>query len=270
MKTALIDADSVIYIIAYQYRETEEEPYPEVEIVQGATDEFIKGILQATDAERYLGAIGHDSKCFRYEVAKFKPYKGGRKEPDPWVAKWKKVITDRMRSEWGFTSIDGLEADDIISIAADQERVASNVEVTICSPDKDLRQIPGVHYDYKKQDFAIVDDKTAYYNLWYQMIVGDSTDGIAGIPGMGPKKALEKMKEADEAGMFYEQTVKGMYLKYFGDHYGNIIFEENKVVLSLVTPKHPYWNEADSEDVVNAFVEIKRTGEETLRELGWK
>lgn len=262
MKVALIDGDAIYYVLGWQMRERIVEvpgpgmmmpglPEDAIPEMYGAVDQFIIGILQAVGATHYLGAIGDKTKCFRYQVAKFKPYKAQRKEPDAWFRLWKPVIEHRLREEWDFVSVPELEADDIIALAHElyyDSRAPIDVPdgedittVVVCSPDKDLRQLPGQHFDYKKVDFAEVSQEDADYNLAFLMIAGDSSDGVAGIPGAGEKKAKEKLKEGKGNGQFPDQVVRSMYYKHFGDHYGQIIYRENDAVLRLVTSQHPFY-----------------------------
>lgn len=311
MKVALIDADSLYYILGWNMRErltteggqdiTEDVVNGRIAIdfdsglameMYGAVDQAIIGILQATGANNYLGAIGDKEKCFRYNVAKFKPYKAKRGEPMPWLKLWKPVIEHRFREEWGFISVPGLEADDIISLAHERYiKAISTVnaddntnpypaveqfEVIVCSPDKDMRQLPGTHFDYKKLDFADVSHDQAAYNLAYQMIAGDTSDGVAGIPGAGEKKAKEKLAEGIKAGLFPDQVVRSMYYKHFGDYYGNIIYNENMMVLQLLTSHHTFFDVF--EESARAAMKISPVPEgingdaatlDTLKQLGW-
>lgn len=257
MKVALVDGDSIIYILAWQFRDLPVENETEnLEVVCGAVDQMLIGIFQATNATHYLGAIGDSTgaKCFRYAVAKHKPYKGTRsKEPEEWVKRFKPAIMLHLRESWRFISDPILEADDIVSLMAEsmwafKQCISAGLAETpcpyvVCSPDKDLRQIPGTHYDYKKQDFADVDGKQANRNFWMQMLTGDDTDNIAGVPGIGPKKAMEKLDKADQDNMFYEQVVRAEYLKYFDDHYGMEIYGATHACLSLMTTEHMFYDD---------------------------
>ena len=63
----------------------------------------------------------------------------------------------------------------------------------ICSPDKDvLKQCIGMHYNYGKG--VHVPDEALKF-LWVQVLMGDSTDNIVGIPGVGIKTAENWLKD---------------------------------------------------------------------------
>lgn len=238
-KLALIDGDSIIYILAWQFKDREADETTTLEVM-GAVDQFVLGILTAVDANRYIGALGHSTfRSFRYEIALYKPYKGTRRPKDEWVIRWEECIRMRLITEWYFLTLPFMEADDIISIAA---HLVTDCVPVVCSPDKDLWQIPGAHFDYKKGDFADVTKQQADYFFAYQMLIGDDSDNVAGLPGFGPKKAKEKLDVVDLSMEFYEKVVLDLYQKYFGDYYGKIIFDENKAVLGLLKEGHAHYN----------------------------
>lgn len=254
MKIALIDGDSIIYILAWQFKDRDADEQA-VQEMMSAVDQFVMGIFTAVDAKQYLGALGHVTfRSFRYEIALYKPYKGTRREKDEWVVRWEECIRLRLITEWHFVTVPFMEADDIISLAA---HTTTCIPI-ICSPDKDLWQIPGSHFDYKKGEFADVTKHQADYFFAYQMLVGDDSDNVAGLPGFGPKKAKEKLDAVDTSMDFYEKVVLNLYQKYFGDYYGNIIFEENKSVLGLLKEGHAYYNTTDWDiDPQSIFKHIK-------------
>lgn len=265
-KIALIDADSLIYLIAWNFRpkeeddallDSDEEKTPRV-IAQ--VDQEVISILQAVNATHYIGALGHPTvKCFRQDAAKFKEYKGNRKEEPEIFKKWKPIIKDRLFNHWGFIAVPGLEADDVVVLAAlEYHRIGRDkcgdegeyYHPVICSIDKDLRQVPGDFYDYKKLDYAHISPEQARWLFWYQMIVGDSGDGVAGLPRKGDKAAhaaLDELMLLPDFEQRMEQKVWSMYLQHFGDHYGKTIFEENKAVLGMMHRDHLFYEEGYAE-----------------------
>ena len=81
-----------------------------------------------------------------------------------------------------------LEADDAMGIYATLH--ADNV---ICSPDKDMRQIPGKLYDLDEvKDVTPEEGKQWHY---IQTLAGDQTDGYSGVPGIGVKRAIALFEE---------------------------------------------------------------------------
>ena len=112
-------------------------------------------------------------------------YKGHRQRKKP--CGFKRVINN-LKLEYKVVIKDGLEADDALGIYA--TKYPGNVLV---SPDKDMRQIPGELYDFKDQS-TITPEEGAKWHL-IQTMAGDNTDGYAGVPGIGVKKAEKIFEE---------------------------------------------------------------------------
>lgn len=112
--------------------------------------------------------------------------------------KWVNEIRNRLISEGNVIFDDQYEADDLIADRA-KELNEQGKEYIIISIDKDLKQIPGWHFDYypkkiKHPDGTITTQMkglsfTTPYESWkmlaYQVIAGDHGDGVKGIPGIG-------------------------------------------------------------------------------------
>lgn len=233
-RTALIDADSMVYIISYNNREHKDEDQ-----VKASVDAFIESVMTMSGSQYYIGSFSA-SPSFRNEVYKYAVYKGSRPEKPEWFVHWEPVIKQYAQEKWNFLiPAPGLEADDIISALSEIYR-SEGVDYIILSPDKDLRQIPGNHYDYGKNEHVFVTQDEAQMNFWMQMLTGDSTDNVAGVPGLGPIKAKKAMAALEE-GAFHSQIVMKEYRKYFGDYYGPIIFQETMDTLRLICKKHSNW-----------------------------
>lgn len=99
--------------------------------------------------------------------------------------------------------VENFEADDVIATLA-RKAAAAGVEVVIVSSDKDLMQLiaPGISmYDPVKQKkigtaevmekFGVGPDKV----IEVQSLIGDSSDNVPGVPGIGPKTAAELINE---------------------------------------------------------------------------
>jgi len=169
---ALIDGDSLIYY---------EMGKATLEEALSSLDGRLHQMFEMTHATKYAGFLT-EGKCFRYAAAKTQPYKGNRKYGNKPIIF--PAIKEYLKQEWNFTSVPELEADDLVSVYHDP------LQTVICSPDKDvLYQNKGIHYNYGKAESIVVDENEAMRFLWKQMLMGDSTDGIQGIPKVGPKTA---------------------------------------------------------------------------------
>jgi len=218
--TALIDGDSLIYY---------EMGKPTLEEALISLDGRLHQMFEKTNATKYAGFLTA-GRCFRYEAAKTKPYKGNRKHGDKPIIF--PAIKEYLRQEWNFTSIPELEADDLVSIFH-TDPFGTTV---ICSPDKDvLYQNRGLHYNYGKAESIMVDEVESIRFLWKQMLMGDSTDGIQGIPKVGPKTAETWLKDIgrEEMPMF----VLNKYIEKFGYAAGISKFAETFKLVYILKDK---------------------------------
>ena len=214
---ALIDGDSLIY---YEMNK------PTLEEALQGIDTRIRHMLEQCNSTKYAGFLTA-GKCFRYTAAKTKPYKGNRKYANKPIIF--PAIKEYLRQEWNFISVPELEADDLVSVYHDP------MKTVICSPDKDvLYQNKVSNYNYGKAEFVTIDENEATTFLWKQMLMGDSTDGIQGIPKVGPKTADSWLKNITPQDM--PKFVLEKYIEKFGIHEGITKFAETfKLVYILKT-----------------------------------
>lgn len=193
----LIDADSLLY---YEMgKDTLEE-------AMAGLDERVHSILEQCNTDKYAGFLTHGRKCFRYNVDP--EYKATRRSTV------KSVLLPSLKEyaiqKWGFTYISELEADDLVSYFS----YTSDVPTIICSPDKDvLKQCVGMHYNYGKAEFVHTSPEEALKFLWVQVLMGDSTDNIKGIPGVGIKTAENWLKDRNKD---FEAFAIRKYVEKFG------------------------------------------------------
>ena len=118
----------------------------------------------------------------------------------------------RQVKQWIIEEYDGqmwpnLEADDVISILATDKEM--DEETIIVSIDKDFKSVPGIYYDYNKNEtHHVSEDEADNYHL-IQTIMGDATDGYSGVPRVGPVGAKKLL---DQNGYTWE-TVTACYEK---------------------------------------------------------
>tara|TARA_B100000035_G_scaffold314354_1_gene330403 strand:- start:536 stop:1345 length:810 start_codon:yes stop_codon:yes gene_type:complete len=225
-KIALIDADSLMYY---------EMGAATLEEAIAGIDLRINTILSETEADEYMGFLTL-GRCFRYKVAKTKGYKynrSGAMKPPIFYA----LRAYLQQDPYNFISVDGLEADDCVSVYASQIAETEGDSYVVCSPDKDvLKQVPGSHYNYQKMEWVHTSDKDAEAFLWKQTLMGDSTDGIPGIPGLGPKTADKLIDDMPDVHT-YAGIVIEKYIEKFGTREGICKFTETfNLVYMLQTP----------------------------------
>ena len=124
-----------------------------------------------------------DSRNFRKTIQP--DYKGHRNRKKP--CGYRRVI-NQLKTEFEVIIMPELEADDALGIYA-----TANPGNVICSPDKDMRQIPGQLFDMK--DLTTVTREEGARWHFIQTLAGDQTDGYAGVPGIGVKRAATLFEE---------------------------------------------------------------------------
>ena len=120
-----------------------------------------------------------DSVNFRKTVDP--DYKGHRNRKKP--CGYKRVI-NKLADNYPLIRMPTLEADDAMGIYA-----TSNDDCIIVSPDKDMKQIPGILYNLT-ETFTITEQEGWEWFL-IQTLAGDSTDGYSGAPGYGIKTSAK-------------------------------------------------------------------------------
>lgn len=230
---ALIDADTIIYLATYNKKD--EEPKT-IQQMFDCCDEILENILNVCQTRKYAGFLTDGSH--RYKIATIKPYKGNRvNNPKP---KYYNLIRAYLTDHLEFKTLKDYEADDLCIMA--HKTFTNNREYNpiICSPDKDLRQVAGTFYDYKKLELINVTRKEAEYNFWFQMLTGDTSDNIQGCIGIGPVKAKKILEtsENDYITVFeqYEIIYKEKAKKYYDENYDLLKLLNNYQGL----PYYPY------------------------------
>lgn len=188
---AVIDADFIPYAVGFK---SEKDP---VEFALHSAKHMLKEVIKdlgASEYELYLGGRGN----FRETAAETKSYKGHRKEAVK--PRWFHEIRGYLIDTWKATVTEGYEADDIVSslLWSDFQTCGGDRDaatVVLVSPDKDLNNTPGWHYCPRKKYHRWITEDQATRHFWYQMLTGDSTDNITGVPKIGPVNAKRILKD---------------------------------------------------------------------------
>jgi len=138
----------------------------------------LQGICNTCGSEDYKLILSGDGN-YRDAIAKTRKYKD-RTQPKPHHYLYVRDCILDMGAELTV----GIEADDSIGIDMMQDKSG-----VICTIDKDLNMLPGRHYDWNNNIKFAVPEPEAQRFFLRQLLIGDSTDNIPGIPGLGEKKA---------------------------------------------------------------------------------
>lgn len=207
---------------------------------------------------------------FRLKLAP--DYKANR-PPMPDDLKSQIPLIKRIASAFGWKQFfcEGYEADDLIGAIA--RHCEKDHKILILSSDKDLSQLVdenismlvpqnGNKGDFEERGVAEVTEKfgvSPELIVDYLALLGDSSDNIAGVPGIGAKSAAELLNSCGAAESWLDAPEKISSSRFFKKLEGNFellkrnrelvrlrseMFDELAGVLpELLTPKSPDWAE---------------------------
>ena len=158
--------------------------------------------------ERLLVVFDTGKKTFRHK--ELDTYKANRKPIEPDLAIQMPIAHDLLKAMGVYTyELEGFEGDDIAGTAAKLAQ-KEGYDVSIYTSDKDFLQLIDKHIRInliKKglSDIKVMDEETLYQDLGlkpyqipdYKGLMGDSSDNLKGIPGVGQKTAVKLLNELD-------------------------------------------------------------------------
>ena len=169
----------------------------------------------------YMAVAFDIGKTFRHEV--YKDYKAGRQKT-PEELKSQMPIAKEMLTAMGikYLELDGYEADDIIGTLSERANQDPEWDALLVTSDHDYLQLitdvttvkmlkPKDYIKYTpevfKEEYGI--DPIKVIDL--KALMGDSSDNIPGVPGVGEKTALKLLQEFGTLDNLYEHVdeVKG-------------------------------------------------------------
>jgi len=188
----LIDGDLVAFRTAASVTDDGEE---EIAILRA--DRLMRELIHLTEIDSYNCFISGGVN-FRKKVNP--QYKANRTSEPP---KFLQACREFLCKEWNAILANGCEADDLLGI--------NQREDSICiSLDKDLLMIPGWHYSWeisgniKGKSWTKEAQKTyttpldGLRTFYKQMLIGDVSDNIFGVDGIGKVKASKILDEIED------------------------------------------------------------------------
>jgi 5'-3' exonuclease len=177
---ALIDGDLVCYRSAASANNDEEW------VAQTRASKTIQDIMEETFADSHLIFLTRSDTNFRKTIDPL--YKANRKDierPQHLAAVQQFLVTN-----YGASWCEGYEADDALGVS--QTTLGDSI---ICSLDKDLLQIPGKHYNWVNKEFKTVTEEEGLRSFFAQSLIGDTSDNIFGIKGLGKVKTERILRD---------------------------------------------------------------------------
>lgn len=210
---------------------------------------FLNIMLKILDEEKpqYM-AIAFDLKfpTFRHEL--YEAYKGNRKGMPPELREQIPVLKEVLHAMNIYTmESKGYEADDLLGTTA-KKMEKEGYEVSLISGDRDLLQIASDHIkiripktkrggteieDYYAKDVLEKYEVTPEQIIEIKALMGDKSDNIPGVPGIGEKTATKLIKQYGTIENAYEhlEEIKPNKAK----EAFKIYFEQAKLSKTLAT-----------------------------------
>lgn len=201
--TLLIDAD----IIAFKYASTNEKKFDwgdgvvsksvteDIAVIAKEIQNCLDDYLTRCKADDFIICLSDDSVNWRNKV--LPSYKQHRKTPDGLSNRpeWLYPLKEHLAKTYPSYRKPTLEADDIMGILSTHPKLVAGRKI-IVSEDKDMKTIPGWLWNPRKDPKPrLINQTEADYWHLLQTLMGDTTDGYKGCPGVGFETADELLKE---------------------------------------------------------------------------
>jgi len=200
----LIDGNSFCYRAYYAVRHLSNSKGQATNAIFGFIT-MIKKIIK--DENPDMLAIAFDLKGPTFRHKRFKDYKVTRKPmPDDLISQMPYIKEIVKAYNIPIFELEGYEADDILGTLAEKAKSSNkNIETFIATSDKDALQLvgPDVKVYNPSKEGAIYGEKEVKDRFGVtpekmpdlMALMGDTSDSIPGVPGVGEKTAIELMKD---------------------------------------------------------------------------
>lgn len=258
-KILLIDGHSILNRAFYGL--------PELTNAEGLHTNAIYGFLnilfRIVEEEKpdYLTvAFDLHAPTFRHEM--YADYKGTRKGMPQELREQVPVMKDVLMA-MGITIVakEGYEADDLLGTLAKKSE-ARGMDVTVLSGDRDLLQLASKHIciripktrfgkttieDYFEEDVKEKYQLTPAQIIELKALMGDSSDNIPGLPGVGEKTATKILLEygtVENAWKHVEELKPNKAKNAFLEHYDMAILSKKLATINIDSPIEYDWESA--------------------------
>ncbi|MFD2613350.1 DNA polymerase I [Paenibacillus gansuensis] len=253
-KLVLIDGNSIAYRAFFALPPLSNSSGLHTNAVYGFTTMLLR-LIDEQKPTHFLVAFDAGKVTFRHEG--YQEYKGGREKTPSELSEQFPVIKDLLRA-FGISQyqLEGYEADDIIGtmtrIADEQKK-----QVVVVTGDKDMLQLASEQVtialtrkgisEVELYDPAFIQEK---YGLTPDQIIdlkglmGDTSDNIPGIPGVGEKTALKLLHEYGSVEQVLEhvEDMKGKMKDKIRDHAEDARMSKRLATIHREVPMEADWN----------------------------
>ena len=213
-KLVLIDGNSILFRAFYALPLLHNDKGVYTNAVYGFTTMLLR-ILEEEQPTHMLVAFDAGKTTFRHDT--YKEYKGGRQKTPPELSEQFPLAREILSAfHIPHYELDMYEADDIIGTLAKQAD-EQDFEVSVISGDQDLLQLVSkqVTVNITKKGVSEMEnytpeilmekmELTPAQIIELKALMGDSSDNIPGVPGVGIKTATKLLKQYETVAKLYE------------------------------------------------------------------
>jgi len=220
-KILVVDFDSIIHAAIYPRVDEGRPEYtldeidsiimPKIKVKLFSIEEEVGNFFTVKSTYCFIGSTNNNRK--RIDPS----YKKNRATP-PSV--YSEVVNKCIKELGVRRASNGLEADDEL---ANISKIYKE-HVILAYIDKDLKQIPGINYNYNKNTWTLITEEEAAYQLAMQICVGDRGDNVIVNKGCGPSRLSKYIKK----GMTKYQYIKGIIKCY--KHYNKTLVDVKPLI----------------------------------------
>ena len=213
-----------------------------LEFVLGRCKTKLTEILRETRADDYEIFLSGGTN-FREELVDY--YKANR-DPNHKPVYFLDIEKYLLRN-WNTTVVEGIEADDAVGLSQTDSTI-------ICSIDKDLDGVPGWHYWTDKGPYMVTEEDALWF-FYKQLLMGDTTDNIRGVPWIGKAKAEKAIRDCNSEADYFCAAL-ATYENHYGQEEGFKMMNENAHLLWIQRAGRIKWygDENNLEEMMHVFV----------------
>ncbi|WP_128894716.1 DNA polymerase I [Longirhabdus pacifica] len=273
-KLIIVDGNSIAYRAFFALPLLSNAKGIHTNAVYGFTTMLLK-LIENEKPTHFMVAFDAGKITFRHE--EYKEYKGKRQKTPPELSEQFPIIK-KMLDAFSISQfeLEGYEADDIIGTltkVAEQQ----DMKVMVVTGDKDMLQLASENVEIaltrkgisemEKYSPATIDDK---YGLKPEQIIdlkglmGDTSDNIPGVPGIGEKTGLKLLHQYDSITGIYEHIheLKGKMKEKLEQNKSQAEMSKQLATIFREVPMEQDWESLkydglDQQKVVEMFTELE-------------
>ncbi|WP_438495981.1 DNA polymerase I [Paenibacillus sp. IHBB 3054] len=256
-KLILIDGNNIIYRAFFAMPPLTNTAGQQTNAVYGFTTMLLR-LIEEHKPSHLIVAFDAGKITFRHEG--YEDYKGGRQKTPPELSEQFPMLKDLLR-DMGVPQfeISGYEADDIIG-SISREADEAGRQVMIVSGDKDMLQLASEYTTvalvrkgvtevelYGPQQIREKYDLTPEQIIDLKGLMGDASDNIPGVPGVGEKTALKLLHQfgSVEGVLAGTGELKGKMKEKLEEHADSAVMSKKLATIYREVPLEHAWEDME-------------------------